>query len=235
MFLEKGYTPLEEIKDTKQKIKCIDEDGYLYYSSYDSLRDKRTKRLSRWKKQNPFKPYNMRLYASRHQKECVIISTDEELKESKNKKIKFLCPKCHKVYEKEWYHWFIQKDNCHFCQECSKYESSYEILVKQWLEENNIEYKREYWFEDCRDKRVLPFDFMVNFHNKIVLIEVDGSQHYYESPIFNNLTLEERRNKDNIKTEYCRNNGYTLLRIPFWDFNSDTYIRKLEETFFEMK
>lgn len=40
IFIEKGYTPLEHINSTKQKIKCQDEDGYLYYASYDMLRDK---------------------------------------------------------------------------------------------------------------------------------------------------------------------------------------------------
>lgn len=210
----------------------MDQEGYMYYATYDVLRDKRTKHLDKWKKQNPFKPYNMRLYASREQDNCQIVSTDEELKNASHQRIKFICPKCGKAYEKHWDHWVAQPKNCHFCQKCAHKESSYEYLVKVWLDEHNFSYDREYWFEDCRDIRVLPFDFIVWRENDFVLIEVDGCQHYYDSPMFTNLTLKERQNKDKIKTDYCIQHGYTLLRIPFWDFSRDTYIRKLNETFF---
>lgn len=232
LFIKKGYKPLEEIKDTKHKICCIDKDGYMYFASYDMLRDKRTKHLDKWKKQNIFKPYNMRLYASRVQKNCNIVSSDEDLINASRIKIKFICPECGKYYEKKWCHWISQANNCHLCQSCPKKESTYSRQVRLWLEENNLKYTTEFWFEDCRDIRVLPFDFYIKYNNKIFLIEVDGAQHYYESPIFNNLTLEERQNKDKIKTEYCKNNGYILLRIPYWDFNRDTYIHKLNKTFF---
>lgn len=174
----------------------------------------------------------MRLYASQHQENCIIVSNDEELRNASKRKIRFICPRCHEEYEKHWDHWCVQKDNCHVCPNCSKKESSYEFLVREWLEKHNLKYEREYWFEDCRDKRVLPFDFMIKHNDFIILIEVDGCQHYYDSPIFQSFTLEERKHKDNIKTEYCKSHGYILLRLPFWDFNQDTYIKKLEQTFF---
>lgn len=82
-FIEKGLTPLEIIIDAKHKVKCIDREGYKYKLSYHSgVSDKRTKSFNKWDKNNPFKPYNMRLYASRVQEDCIILSTDEELKES---------------------------------------------------------------------------------------------------------------------------------------------------------
>ena len=231
MFIDKGYKPLEAIKDTKAKIKCCDEYGFLYWASYDMVRDKRTKSLDRFKKQNIFKPYNMRLYASIVQDGAQILSTDEELMTASERPVRFICPKCGREYSKRWFHWIAQKDNCHFCQICSRKESSYEFLVDKWLGEHGFVYSREYWFNDCRDKRVLPFDFAVQMNNGLILIEVDGCQHYYENPMFTNFTLEERRRKDEIKTSYCEQNGYTLLRIPFWDFSRDTYLKKLSKTF----
>lgn len=237
MFEEKGYTVLEEIKNTKHKVKCIDKDGYLYLASYDMVRDKRTKKLDPFKRQNPFKAYNMRLKASEMQENCTILTTDEEIMKfhGPNIKLTFVCPKCGKSYQKKWCHWLQQNKNCHFCQECSRKESSYEFLVKQWLEGHDIPYEREYWFEDCRDIRVLPFDFMINLNDNIILIETDGCQHYYKNDMFNNFTLEERKKKDSIKNRYCKEHGYTLLRIPYWDFSRDTYIKKLNKTFFGMK
>lgn len=32
--------------------------------------------------------------------------------------------------------------------------------------------------------------------------------------------------------QYCLNKGYTLLRIPYWLFNTESYKDKLKETFF---
>lgn len=226
MFIKKGYAPLEQINDTKSKIKCVDNDGYLYLASYEMVMDKRTKHLDRFKKQNPFKAHNMRLYANAVQDGCMILSNDDELRNATNGKVRFVCPKCGQEYEKKWCHWIAQKDNCHVCPVCSKKESSYEFLVNQWLMDNGLSYARECWFEDCRDKRVLPFDFIVWVDDKIVLIEVDGCQHYYDSPMFKTFTLEERKRKDTIKTEYCKQHGYELLRLPFWDFDRDTYIKK---------
>lgn len=232
LFVFKGYKPLEKIIDTKHKVSCIDKDGYMYFASYDMLRDKRTKHLDKWKRQNIFKSYNMRLYASRVQQNCCILSSDEELNNATKFKIKFKCPECGKEYKKKWCHWIAQAKNCHLCPSCLKKESTYSRQVKLWLEENGLKYATEFWFEDCRDIRVLPFDFYVENNNKIFLIEVDGAQHYYESSMFKNLTLEERKAKDKIKTKYCKEHGYVLLRIPYWDFSRDTYIRKLNKTFF---
>lgn len=235
LFIKKGYIPLDKIVNSKDKITCIDEEGYKYYASYDMVRDKRTKHLDRWRKENPYKSFNMRLYASKIQENCVILSSDEDLINSSHAKIEFICPQCQKTYKKKWCHWLQQPKNRHFCPKCMIKESNGEFLVKEWLESKGIEYKREFWFEDCKDIRVLPFDFMINRHGQIYLIEVDGCQHFYKNLLFNNLTLEERQRKDNIKTEYCKEKGYILLRLPFWDFERDTYIKKLNLTFFGME
>lgn len=232
LFFEKGYKPLEHIKNTKHKITCVDEEGYMYFASYEMLRDKRTLHLDRWKKQNIFKAFNMRLYAERVQDNCIILSNDEELKNASRVKIKFQCPECGRVYEKKWCHWIGQPKNCHLCQQCLKKESTYERLVRLWLEDNHLQYQREFWFSDCKDIRVLPFDFYIEYKDKIFLIEVDGCQHYYNNLMFNNFTLEERKRKDKIKTNYCIEKGYTLLRLPYWNFNNNTYICKLHKTFF---
>ena len=56
----------------------------------------------RWSKNNPYKVYNMKLIASRKQKGCKILSNDEDLINSTNVKIVFICPNCGRIYKKKW-------------------------------------------------------------------------------------------------------------------------------------
>ena len=53
IFKERGLTPLENIKRSKDKIKCEDNEGFRYYLSPDLVKDKRTKSFDRWNKTNP--------------------------------------------------------------------------------------------------------------------------------------------------------------------------------------
>ena len=64
-FRERGLEPLALITNHKQKVPCIDKEGYKYYLNYhDHIADSRTKEFDKWTKKNPFKSYNMRLYAT---------------------------------------------------------------------------------------------------------------------------------------------------------------------------
>ena len=49
---------------------------------------------------------------------------------------------------------------------------------------------------------------------KTLLIEYDGKQHYEEVEKFE-VTLEEIKEKDEIKNEYAKENKLNLLRIPY--------------------
>lgn len=136
-FREKGLEPLEEIIDAKHKVPCIDKEGYKYYLSYrGSVSDKRTKQFDKWDKTNPFKAYNLILYASRVQDNVEIISDDSILEQSSTQKITFRCPVCGKEYEKKWCHWIMQPYNNHVCPECTNKSytngnSSYSFLTQE--------------------------------------------------------------------------------------------------------
>lgn len=356
--------PLEEIIDAKHKVECQDSEGYKYFLSYHgAICNKKTNSFDRWNKSNPFKPYNMRLYANRMQDNVKILSTDEELRESTIEKVKFVCPNCGRIYEKKWCHWISQPVNRHFCPECnyriqgdsimltyeqikdrfdkigltllsnydeykdnhsnlhcedengyryytnvitvtsgnfkkynkfsmtnpnSKYnlqhwcdlndvsvkvieaksrktelstfqcscgnifqttiesfingkrrcnkcvvsDSKYSLLTRQWLDEHNIKYKKEYRFPDCRYKKPLPFDYQINWNGKMILIEVDGWHHFYTTQWTTEKDLKEQKIKDNIKNKYCESHGYILVRIPYWLYRTDSYKRILNKTFF---
>lgn len=96
--------------------------------------------------------------------------------------------------------------------------SSGEEEIKRYLEEKGLEFEREYIFENCRDKRPLPFDFAIFVGNKLIaLIEFDGRHHY--EPIDYWGGIEEFNNvkkRDAIKNEFCEKNSINLIRIPYY-------------------
>lgn len=100
------------------------------------------------------------------------------------------------------------------CPKCN--ESHGEKQIRNWLDNNNITYKSQKTFKECKDKRTLPFDFYLPDYN--LVIEYDGEQHY--KPIeyfggeksFNNIIKH-----DKIKDNYCKNNNIKILRIPYFE------------------
>ncbi len=72
-------------------------------------------------------------------------------------------------------------------------------------------------FDSCRSLRPLPFDFYIQSEN--LLIEYNGEQHYESIPYFGGEnTLKSIQNRDIIKHEWAKANGYTLLIIKYTDF-----------------
>jgi hypothetical protein len=95
------------------------------------------------------------------------------------------------------------------------------------LDDNNYNYEPQYTFDDCRDKRKLPFDFGIkNDANKLImLVELNGQQHYSPFTYCNEpkeikiKNYNERRRKDLIKENYCKQHNIPLLIIKYSDFN----------------
>ena len=100
------------------------------------------------------------------------------------------------------------------CPKCNS--SKGELIIEKYLIKNNINYESQKRFKDCKNKRPLPFDFYLTDYN--ICIEYDGEQHFKSKSIWGG---EEELNlikiKDNIKTEYCEDNGIKLIRIPYWE------------------
>lgn len=116
--------------------------------------------------------------------------------------------------------------------------SRYESIVDRCLCDYGIHHSTQFVFDECRDKKVLRFDFAVYANDKdnapCVLIEVDGQQHY--SPIafgggdaVDVFTGVVRR--DSIKDKYCTDNGIKLIRIPFFDIENGKYIEVINDLY----
>ena len=108
------------------------------------------------------------------------------------------------------------------CPKCN--ESKGEKRVAKYLDNKNIEYERQYKFDNCKSKKELPFDFYIPSLN--IAIEYDGEYHYMIINRGKSDTYERAFNRfvgtkvrDTIKTIYCKENNIKLIRIPYWDFD----------------
>lgn len=110
------------------------------------------------------------------------------------------------------------------CPKCAAKESGGARYVRETLEKNGFVYIQEKKFDDCKDKRALPFDFYLPEFNSC--IEFDGEQHYL--PKYGYETFELIQKHDKMKNDYCEANGIKLYRISCYDTGYlDEVINKL--------
>lgn len=94
-----------------------------------------------------------------------------------------------------------------------------EVMVANWLEENNISYKQEYLvrFPFLVKKKPFVFiDFYLPEHN--IFIEYNGKQHYEYVPYFHKSPddFTKQQTRDNNVRSYCEQNGIKLIEIPYY-------------------
>lgn len=82
----------------------------------------------------------------------------------------------------------------------------------------NVDFFREYKFENLKDKHCLRYDFFIPSKN--LLIEYNSEQHYRFKNGFKDThdIFLLRKHHDWLKRKYARDNNIKLLTIPYWDF-----------------
>lgn len=96
---------------------------------------------------------------------------------------------------------------------CGCLRSKGEYQIEQLLKEHNINYVKEYSFNNLIDELPLRFDFAIFKDNKLLgLIEFQGEQHYNPSNGFYNKTIVKH---DKMKKEYCEKNNIPLIEIKY--------------------
>lgn len=105
---------------------------------------------------------------------------------------------------------------------CGCLLSKGEEKISKLLDENNIQYIKQKTFDNCRFPKtnaVAKFDFYVN---NTYLIEFDGIQHYqYNNNGWNNEEkFKELKERDNFKTNWCRENHISIIRIPYTQYDN---------------
>lgn len=132
--------------------------------------------------------------------------------EYKNKKISIICPQ-HGVFIAKTTDHLYSKSGCPKC-----YSSKGEAAIRKILTLLNIQFIEQKTYKDLyhKTKRCkLKYDFYIPHLN--LLIEYDGIQHF--KPRSNSkddiINFNDSQVRDRLKTEYTKNNGIKLLRIPY--------------------
>lgn len=199
------------------RILVQDTNGYRSLMAPNSIM--RGSSFERFSVRNPYTIDNIRIFAFNKGWDCIVYN-----QEYKGDKIplKFMCA-CGNDFYVDINH-FV--DGKYQCNECRLRQSSIAAKVEFWLNQNHIVYSKEKKFDDCKNKKPLPFDFYLDDFN--ACIEVDGVGHYRPVAFGGRKEeaqdiYEQRVQNDLIKTEYCKNNNIPLLRLPFWIIENDDY------------
>lgn len=118
-------------------------------------------------------------------------------------------------------------------QSCGCITSSIgETNIQTILQENSIDYKKEYAVKEIGNLR---FDFALLENEKVVrLIEFDGIQHFTSrSGVWNDTedSLQKRQERDNRKNKWAIDNNIPLVRIPYWERDKITLEMILDSTY----
>lgn len=225
---ESNYTLLSipEHITTDSIVEVEDKMGYKYTANARSVKQNRN--LLTFSKYNNKKylHYNLCHYKDLNN----LLSTPIQLSSKRNKDhiyYEFECI-CGKHFERSINKWMMGKD---LCNSCTFKESTYERMVRTYLEENCLEYKQEFTIYECRDINPLPFDFWLKKYN--CLIEVDGQQHFKAVDYgcgeeMANARFIAQQKRDKIKDEYCKKYNIPLLHIPYWEFDNGNWIEHIK-------
>lgn len=121
------------------------------------------------------------------------------------------------IHNKCGHTWFVSPNtfisNGNRCPKCKN--SKGEELVSSILTKYNINYIREYIFDDCVNIKHLRFDFYIPTMN--ICIEYNGRQHYEIVNAFGGAAeFEKVQTRDKVKVEYCNTKGIKLIVIPYY-------------------
>lgn len=237
-LIKKGYIPVNddfEYKNNMTPIDCYNKDGYIVKVKLSAL-DKDFEFMPfRYSCNSDNFLYNAEVFEKKNDLDSHIIEVLPRTNNKEHLKVKCICKCCDNEFITDFNSWHRMTKTR--CNNCNRVKSKIERLTEEWLIENNIEYIWQYKFDDCVDKRCLPFDFYLPKYN--CCIEVDGDQHYKRSSRFyirfktkeeadKRFTLIQKH--DNIKTNYCKDNKINLIRLKNGLFNnSKTYTKVLSK------
>lgn len=94
------------------------------------------------------------------------------------------------------------------------------------MDNNNIKYIKQKTFKECKDIKLLKFDFYLPEYN--MCIEFDGIQHFKPIERFGGIDgFKKTKQNDKTKNIYCDKNNIKLLRIKYNENIFEKIISKL--------
>ena len=215
-FLKHGYIVIDknDYHGNNIPMECLTLDGYKIKKSYSNLyKDIKPNIFSYTYNKNNY-VYNVNNYLALNSIDLACLKLlNYKCGEHGQYYIEVKCS-CGNIY-KTTIDYIRRGSIC--CPLCSKYISSSERQIKDFLDRNEIKNMQQYKFAGCRYKRALPFDFYLPEYN--TCIEFDGAYHYKKQPHVTEKQFEEQIIRDKIKDEFCKRNGIKLIRIPYFNFN----------------
>lgn len=128
-----------------------------------------------------------------------------------------LCPHCNKEFTTSSVE--IQKNEI---KSCGCVKSYGELIVSKILDENNIEYKKQYFVRINNEKRFFDFAILDDKQEVKYFIEFDGEQHYEDFKDRDFYDYDKIHQRDIDKDNWCAKNNIPLIRIPYWKRDSLT-------------
>ena len=102
---------------------------------------------------------------------------------------------------------------------CGCIKSKGEMLINNWLQEHNIDFRSQYSFDNCilSTGRRPFFDFVLFKNDKpYLVIEYNGRQHYEATGGWNTEEeFEKIQRRDREKLQWCEDNHYPVLIIKY--------------------
>ena len=210
--------PETEIENNKQNVNIIcKKHGIFTQSIHNHMSGKGCKKCGLEKsgeKQKILFEERVKIAQNIHQDEFgnpLYVYYNDNYKD-KTSKLKIFCKSCENI--------FFQRFDNHIksCGCICKKESIGEKTIANYLKNKNINFIRQHTFENCRNpitkKKKYSFDFYLPDFN--ICIEYDGRLHYEPIEYFGGeKVLNIIKNNDKNKTNYCKSNNITLVRIKF--------------------
>lgn len=223
-FKECGYNVLDnEYKNNSTPIECEDKYGYRYKISLQNIKKGKSPRMFSFSSNFDDCYFNLNKFISNNHLYNKVVKVYD------NGKAEFIC-ECGNKFKTDVYR-FISGEKRR-CEKCTKKISGLELKVMNFLKENNVNFEYQYSYNDCKNKRLMPFDFYLNDYN--TCIEVDGDQHFHCAFINEKekalINLEKTQKNDRKKEQYCLDNNINLIRIPYWRIKSG----KFKEILFQL-
>ena len=193
------------------KWKCICNCGNIVLVQTDNLKNGNTKSCGCYQKDRASETSFISLVGNRYGKLVV-------LERVENNRFGHVCYRCKCDCGGET---IVDTNNLRkgITNSCGCIKSKGEMIINNWLQEHNIDFRSQYSFDDCilSTGRRPFFDFVLFKDDKpYLIIEYNGRQHYEVTGGWN--TEEEfakTQRRDREKLQWCEDNHYSVLIIKY--------------------
>lgn len=103
-------------------------------------------------------------------------------------------------------------------------------MAESIFKKHNFVYEPQKRFNDCCDKKPLPFDFYLPDYKLVV--EIMGEQHEHPVEYFGGeKSFKKCIEHDKIKRDYLKTNNINILDIWYYDFDKmeELIVNKIQE------